>query len=75
MKRALPLGDPEALLSQKSARQRLVEEPERIDRELGDPFRWILGEWADGHWVRDIVAEMAERGISESSRGARKAGN
>jgi hypothetical protein len=72
MKKALPLGEPEALLSQKSAResarQRFVEEAEQLDRELGDPFRWILGEWADGHWVRDIVAELADSRISEIER-------
>ena len=74
MKKALPPGEPEALLShesaRESARQRFVEEAEQLDRELGDPFRWILGEWADGHWVRDIVAEIADRRISEIEPGS-----
>jgi hypothetical protein len=50
MKKALPLKDPEA--------QRLLEEVQQPTRELVDHSKW-----ADGRWLRDLVADLVDRGI------------
>jgi hypothetical protein len=56
MKKAL-LGGPKA--------QQLLEDAEQLQKELLD-----RSEWADGRWLRDLVVDIAYRGISEIEPGS-----